>query len=98
MIGYFVIGLISGLLGETIGSIVIGISVLAILIPSIAIAIRRLHDTDRSGWWYLLSLIPIVESPREMLESAKLTCVDHANSAHDQNHAGAKCHQAAAWP
>lgn len=60
MIGYFIIGLLSGLLGETVGSIVIGIAVLAILLPSIAIAIRRLHDTDRSGWWYLLSLIPLV--------------------------------------
>jgi len=60
MIGYVVIGVISALMGETIGSILIGIAVIAILIPSIAIAIRRLHDTDRSGWWYLLSLVPIV--------------------------------------
>lgn len=60
MIGYLVLGLVSGLLGETIGSIVILIAMLAIILPSIAIAIRRLHDTDRSGWWYLLSLIPLV--------------------------------------
>ncbi|MCC7266699.1 MAG: DUF805 domain-containing protein [Caulobacteraceae bacterium] len=33
---------------------------LAILIPSIAVAIRRLHDTDRSGWWLLIGLIPII--------------------------------------
>lgn len=33
---------------------------LAILIPGIAVAVRRLHDTDRSGWWVLLGLIPIV--------------------------------------
>lgn len=31
---------------------------LAILVPSIAVTIRRLHDTDRSGWFYLLNLIP----------------------------------------
>ena len=29
---------------------------LALLIPGIAVTIRRLHDTDRSGWWYLLPL------------------------------------------
>ncbi len=29
---------------------------LFIIIPSIAITVRRLHDTNRSGWWYLLSL------------------------------------------
>ena len=30
---------------------------LAILLPSIAVTVRRLHDTDRSGWWYLLNLV-----------------------------------------
>ena len=29
-------------------------------IPNIAIAVRRLHDTGKSGWWYLLSLIPYI--------------------------------------
>jgi uncharacterized membrane protein YhaH (DUF805 family) len=30
---------------------------LAIAIPSLAVTFRRLHDTDRSGWWWLLSLV-----------------------------------------
>ena len=33
---------------------------LAVLIPGLAVGIRRLHDTDRSGWWLLIALIPIV--------------------------------------
>jgi uncharacterized membrane protein YhaH (DUF805 family) len=33
---------------------------LAVLIPGIAVAIRRLHDTNRSGWWILIAFIPIV--------------------------------------
>lgn len=33
---------------------------LAVLIPSIAVAVRRLHDTGRSGWWLFLNLIPII--------------------------------------
>jgi len=33
---------------------------LAVLLPGIAVSIRRLHDTDRSGWWMLLALVPIV--------------------------------------
>jgi len=33
---------------------------LGLLIPSIAIAVRRLHDTGKSGWWLLIALIPIV--------------------------------------
>ena len=37
-----------------------GIYSLAVLLPSIAVSIRRLHDTDRSGWWILLALIPFI--------------------------------------
>lgn len=40
---------------------VIGLIVsLALLLPSLAVAVRRLHDTDRSGWWILIGLIPII--------------------------------------
>ncbi|MCX9148465.1 DUF805 domain-containing protein [Erythrobacter sp. WG] len=46
------------------GLAVYGIFVLAALIPSIAVTVRRLHDRDMSGWWYLgltlASLIPLV--------------------------------------
>ncbi|WP_429025223.1 DUF805 domain-containing protein [Aeromonas veronii] len=37
-----------------------GIYSLAVLLPSLAVAVRRLHDTDRSGWWLLLVLVPII--------------------------------------
>ncbi len=33
---------------------------LALLVPSIAVGARRLHDTDRSGWWLLIGFIPLV--------------------------------------
>ena len=33
---------------------------LGVLIPSISVAVRRLHDTGRSGWWLLIALIPLV--------------------------------------
>ncbi len=33
---------------------------LAILVPNLAVAVRRLHDTDRSGWWLLIGLVPVV--------------------------------------
>ena len=37
-----------------------GLFMLAMLLPSIAVGIRRLHDTDRSGWWLLIGMIPIL--------------------------------------
>ncbi len=33
---------------------------IATVIPSVAVAARRLHDTDRSGWWQLLAFVPII--------------------------------------
>lgn len=33
---------------------------LAVLLPSIAVGVRRLHDIDKSGWWILIGLIPII--------------------------------------
>ena len=37
-----------------------GIFALGMLIPSLAVGVRRLHDTDRSGWWLLITLIPLI--------------------------------------
>ncbi|WP_435971832.1 DUF805 domain-containing protein [Streptomyces sp. Qhu_M48] len=33
---------------------------LAVFLPSLGVTIRRLHDTNRSGWWILIGLIPLV--------------------------------------
>jgi uncharacterized membrane protein YhaH (DUF805 family) len=37
-----------------------GLYALAVLIPSIAVTVRRLHDTGRSGWWILIGLVPVI--------------------------------------
>ena len=33
---------------------------LAVLLPGFAVSVRRLHDIDRSGWWLLIAIIPII--------------------------------------
>ena len=33
---------------------------IGLFIPSLSVSVRRLHDTDRSGWWLLICLIPLV--------------------------------------
>jgi uncharacterized membrane protein YhaH (DUF805 family) len=33
---------------------------LGLLLPSLAVSVRRLHDTNRSGWWLLIDLIPLI--------------------------------------
>jgi uncharacterized membrane protein YhaH (DUF805 family) len=40
--------------------IVLGLFDLAILIPSLAVTVRRLHDTGRSGWWWFIQLVPAI--------------------------------------
>lgn len=42
------------------GGIISTIASLALLLPGLAAGVRRLHDTDRSGWWILIGLIPII--------------------------------------
>lgn len=42
------------------GGILTGIFALGTLIPSLALSVRRLHDSDRSGWWLLLAFIPLI--------------------------------------
>lgn len=39
---------------------VLGIYLLLILLPSLAVTVRRLHDTGRSGWWFWIQLVPFV--------------------------------------
>lgn len=55
-----VAGSVVGLISETLGTIVSIIIYLAILMPTIAVTTRRLHDIDKSGWFQLIALIPIV--------------------------------------
>ena len=33
---------------------------LGLFLPNLAVAIRRLHDTDRSGWWVLINIVPLI--------------------------------------
>ncbi len=40
--------------------VIAGLGLLALFLPTLAAVVRRLHDTDRSGWWYLISFIPLI--------------------------------------
>lgn len=59
-VGWIVAGIlwsVATALGVIAFIIMFGLS-LALIVPSIALAIRRLHDTNKSGWWLLIGLIP----------------------------------------
>lgn len=59
----FALGFIEGFIGiasQVNYSVLSTLYGLAVLIPGIAVAVRRLHDTDRSGFWLFIGLIPLV--------------------------------------
>lgn len=58
----FLVGFVAGIAtcwSPTVNKIVSWIISLVFLLPSLGLSVRRLHDTGRSGWWLLLSIIPI---------------------------------------
>ena len=45
---------------SALGSIVYLGYTLATIVPGFTVTVRRLHDTGRSGWWFLIGLVPLV--------------------------------------
>ena len=66
LMNYVVCGAIYGLMiagGRSLAPVtlgLLGVYWIASIIPSIAVAARRLHDTGRSGWWQLIVLLPLI--------------------------------------
>lgn len=57
----FLIGLLLSVIENALGiTWLTDIYFLAVLVPNLAVLVRRLHDTNKSGWWALLLLLPVV--------------------------------------
>lgn len=60
------IGFVAGFVGGALGlssNMSMALALLysvAVFVPSLAVSVRRLHDTGRSGWWLLIVLVPIL--------------------------------------
>jgi uncharacterized membrane protein YhaH (DUF805 family) len=75
---YVVAMIIDAVLGNQIG-IVSLLFVLAAIYPSICVTIKRWHDRDKSGWWILINLIPIVGAIWSLIECGFLKGTEGAN-------------------
>lgn len=65
LLGNAILGLIDAALFGTAPdgspvSLLGGIFSLAMLLPNLAVGARRLHDIDRTGWWLLIALVPVL--------------------------------------
>ena len=61
LIALTIVDTMTGLMSAAYGiGLLSGVFGLAMLIPSIAVGVRRLHDTGRTGWWILIGLIPLI--------------------------------------
>ena len=63
----FIVNIVTLVIDLTLGSMItydmgyVGlIAFLALLLPTVSVSVRRLHDIGKSGWWILLAIIPIV--------------------------------------
>lgn len=57
---YVAVSLVIGILVGFVSRSLQSLYSLVVLIPSLAVGARRLHDTGRSGWWQLIGLIPVL--------------------------------------
>ena len=57
---FFLFGILVQIGGSIVSDTVAGLLCLALLLPSVAVGGRRLHDSGRTAWWMLIGLIPLI--------------------------------------
>jgi len=57
---YLVLSILGAVTKTPVFAVIYILYALAVLIPGLAVAFRRLHDTNRSAWWILIGLVPFV--------------------------------------
>jgi uncharacterized membrane protein YhaH (DUF805 family) len=73
VLGYFLTLIVATILDGILGlsgmigpyGIFASIVILAVIVPSIAVGVRRMHDTDHSGWWLLVPIVNLIFSLTE---------------------------------
>ncbi|WP_369857703.1 DUF805 domain-containing protein [Candidatus Thalassolituus haligoni] len=57
---YVVLAVLAAATEAMLVGVLLGFYGVAIIVPSLAVSIRRMHDCNRSGWWVLINLVPLV--------------------------------------
>lgn len=75
--GVVIAGILDGLIGT--GGLLGAVYALAIIYPSICVYARRWHDRDKSGWWSLIALVPLIGALWILIECGCLKGTDGPN-------------------
>ncbi|MEE1674955.1 DUF805 domain-containing protein [Agarivorans aestuarii] len=79
---YFIFSIVANIIDALIGLPLLSlILTIGLIVPSLSIAARRLHDTGRTGWWQLIALIPLI--------GVIILLIFLASDSHDDNNYGA---------
>lgn len=65
IVAMIVFGIIGYLCGDAVGMMIAGyigafLSSLMLFLPMLSVFVRRLHDTNHSGWWYFIAFVPLI--------------------------------------
>lgn len=83
----FVLGFVAGLISPSLG-LIANVYSLAVLVPSIAVAIRRMHDVGKSGWFILIPIYNLILACTEGDKGANTYGPDPKNEFDEVNEIG----------
>jgi DnaJ like chaperone protein len=81
-ISLFVWYVVANMMIESTDETIVGLGSLfmvGLIWPTVAVQVKRWHDRDKSGWWYLISYVPIIGPPWVLIELGFLKGTDGAN-------------------
>ncbi|HEY5230954.1 MAG TPA: DUF805 domain-containing protein [Galbitalea sp.] len=90
------VGVITKVFSPTAGNVIFWACAIPLLLPSIAVGIRRLHDTGRSGWHFLWTIVPLVGSLVMLVYLTQPS--DPRSNRYGRKAASPVMHEPADWP
>lgn len=78
-VALIIFGGIAGAMNSSFGWLIFGIVYVGVIWVGLAVSIKRWHDRDKSGWWVLIGLIPIIGALWALIETGFLEGTDGPN-------------------
>ena len=73
IVANIIVAVVAGMLGDTLGMIILIPFIIVLIWAGLAVSVKRWHDRDKSGWWVLIGLIPVIGPIWVLVECGFLT-------------------------